>query len=127
MADNSQPPGTSLDVGARHERVAAKHLENLGLAIITRNFRCKLGEIDIIAERGRKPQLHFVEVRYRRSERFGGAAASVTRHKQIKVRRCAEVFLLQSPHFRSHRCQFDVVTLSGTNYPYSIEWIEDAF
>ena len=117
----------SLDVGARHERAAASHLQSLGLAIVTRNFRCKLGEIDIIAQRRCESQLHIVEVRYRRSERFGGAAASVTRSKQLKIRRCAEIFLLHSPDFQSHRCQFDVVTLSGTNYPYSIEWIEDAF
>ena len=104
--------------------------------MVARNFHCKLGELDIVALRPHKNKqtvsLHFVEVRYRASERFGGAAASVTGAKQRKLRRAAEVFLLKNPQFRNHRAQFDVVTVSGTHCPdemcpAEMVWIESAF
>ena len=95
------------------------------MTILTRNYRCKLGEIDIIA--ARKRALHFVEVRYRKNDRFGSGADSVTLTKQRKLKRSATYFLQCNPQYESLRCQFDVVSVSGTHYPYSIDWIEDAF
>jgi len=68
-----------------------------------------------------------VEVRFRKSDRFGGAAASVTSAKQRKVRRTAALFLQRHEELRNHHCQFDVITVSGTNYPPQMQWIEDAF
>ena len=114
----------SQRAGATHEDTAAELLRKRGLKIITRNFHCKMGELDIIAL---GTHLHFVEVRYRSSDKFGGAAASVTRNKQMKLRRTAEFFLQRHPRFRKHRAQFDVITVSGTNYPPNIDWIESAF
>jgi len=114
----------SQRIGATHEDRAVELLIQHGLNIITRNFHCKMGELDIIAL---GDHLHFVEVRYRKNDKFGGAAASVTHSKQMKIRRTAEFFLQRHPQFRKHRAQFDVVTVSGTNYPPNIDWIESAF
>ncbi len=114
----------SQRTGATHEDAAAELLTQRGLRIIIRNFHCKMGELDIVALGS---HLHFVEVRYRKNDRFGGAAASVTHSKQTKLRRTAEFFLQCHPRFRKHRAQFDVVTVSGTNYPPNIDWIESAF
>jgi len=114
----------SQRTGATHENAAAELLSQRGLKVISRNFHCKMGELDIVALGS---HLHFVEVRYRRNDRFGSAAASVTYSKQMKIRRTAEFFLQRHPRFRKHRAQFDVVTVSGTNYPPEIVWIESAF
>jgi len=62
--------------GARAEELAARHLEQHGLAIVARNVRNRFGEIDIVARDG--AVLVFVEVRLRRSGAYGGAAGSIT-------------------------------------------------
>jgi len=114
----------SQRTGATHEDAAAKLLIQRGLTVIARNFHCKMGELDIVALGS---SLHFVEVRFRGSDRFGSAAESITPTKQAKLRRTAEFFLQRHPRFRKHRAQFDVVTVSGTNYPPDINWIESPF
>lgn len=109
--------------------MACELLREAQLHILARNYSCRFGEIDIIAAalNNSPPRLHFVEVRYRKSDRFGGAAASVTPAKQRKVRRTAALFLQRHDDLQNYRCQFDVITVSGTNYPPKIQWIEDAF
>jgi len=89
---------------------------------VTRNFRVRVGELDLVMTDG--DQLVFVEVRKRASDRFGGAAASVTPSKQRRVRRAAQAFLSTArgtgawPAFR-----FDVVAIEGAR----IDWIPAAF
>ena len=119
-----KPGSPSQHQGAQHEEAAANFLEQQGLSIVARNFHCKMGELDIIAA---GKNLHFVEVRYRASNRYGSAAASVTKAKQRRIQRSAEVFLQRHPRFRNHRAQFDVMAISGTNYPPKMDWIESAF
>lgn len=92
---------------------------------MARNYRCKLGEIDLIARDSRR--LHIVEVRYRKNDRFGSGAESVGQAKQRKIKLTAKHFLHCNPEYHAFYCQFDVISVSGTNYPYSIEWITDAF
>jgi len=116
---------TTQALGAAHEATVAKLLQNDGLIIVARNFRCKMGEIDIVASRERA--LHFVEVRYRRDDRYGDGADSVTIAKQAKLKRSAKYFLHCNPEYHSFQCQFDVVSITGTNSPYDIDWISDAF
>ena len=119
-----KPGSPSQHRGAAHEDAAAKFLEHQGLSIVARNFHCKLGELDIVAA---GQNLHFVEVRYRATDRYGSAAASVTKAKQRRIQRSAEYFLQRHPRFRKHRAQFDVVAISGTNYSPKMLWIESAF
>ncbi len=77
--------------GARGESVAAEHLRRQGYRIAAANWRCRAGEIDLIAEDG--PSLVFVEVRTRRSTRVGSAEESVTRTKQRRLVALAETYL----------------------------------
>ena len=80
-----------MRLGALGEDAAARLLEQSGYRILERNYRCRLGEVDLIAEQG--ALLVFVEVRTRATAAFGGPAATVTRAKQRKVIAAARDFL----------------------------------
>ena len=107
--------------GDAAEALAAAYLEARGLRILARNYRCKAGEIDLIALSGTTTV--FVEVRARTSDRFGGAAASITAAKRGRLLRTARHYLAQQGGERA--CRFDVVLLSGA--ASQIEWIQNAF
>jgi len=107
--------------GAQAERLAAQHLQRHGLTLVQANYRCRFGEIDLVAQDGKT--LVFVEVRSRRNEDFGGAAASITKNKRDKLLRTARHFLA---HSRSTApCRFDAMLIRGE--PPQIEWIRNAF
>ena len=74
----------NIEVGSQAEDFAQHYLEQQGLALVERNFRCRLGEIDLIMHEG--STLVFVEVRYRRNRDFGGPVISVSPRKQQKLR-----------------------------------------
>ena len=109
--------------GTAAEDLALRYLEARGLALVTRNFRCRGGELDLILRDG--GQLVFVEVRSRRSSQFGTPAESVTRTKQQRLLRAAAVYLqrqrLDLP------CRFDVVAILQADDEPRVEWIRDAF
>lgn len=107
--------------GAEAEARAGQFLESRGLSIVARNYRCRYGEIDLIARDG--ATLVFVEVRARRSSTFGGAAVSITAAKRDKLRRTALHYLTTLG--RTPQCRFDAVLLSGD--AGEVEWIRDAF
>lgn len=105
--------------GAAAEDQALQYLEQRGLVLVERNFRCKGGEIDLIMrERG---SLLFVEVRKRSASRHGGAAASVTARKQSRLIVAAHQYLQRFRY--PPPCRFDVVAIDGQR----IEWLTDAF
>lgn len=79
-------------VGKWGEELASKFLANKGYLILTKNFRTKFGEIDIVCRDGNT--LVFVEVKTRSGTKFGAPEESVTRDKQEKLRLAAEYFLL---------------------------------
>lgn len=110
--------------GIRGENLALKYLEQRGLRIIERNYYSRFGEIDLIMRDGET--LVFVEARYRKSQKFGGALASVDAKKQKKLRRTAECYL---QHTKSHDspCRFDILCISGSLDKPSIDWITNAF
>jgi putative endonuclease len=108
--------------GAVFETLALQYLQQQGLSLVSRNFSCRYGEIDLICRKNQ--MLVFVEVKYRQSNGFGGAAAAVTLKKQQKLAKTASCFLQQQ---RSQApCRFDVVAITG-EAPYRIEWIQNAF
>lgn len=107
--------------GGDAENLAADFLQRQGLKLVTRNYRCRFGEIDLIAQEGKT--LVFVEVRMRSSERFGGAAASITSAKQAKLLRAARHYLAGIA--RAPACRFDALLVNGNNL--SIEWLKNAF
>jgi len=117
------PRTTRQRTGADGETRAAAHLENSGLVIVARNWRCRAGELDIVArEPGASGAQVFVEVRSRASNSFGGARASITPAKQMRLARAAELFrqVTRSEHLP---CRFHVVVIEGG----TIEWMRDAF
>lgn len=93
--------------GNDYEARSAALLESYGLRVIARQYRCRVGEIDLIATD--EHRLLFVEVRARRQRSHGGAAASVDRRKQCKLARCAAFFLSQHPQWNHVPCRFDVI------------------
>ena len=108
--------------GARAEAQARAFLEARGLRIVAQNFRTRRGEIDLIARDG--DTLVFVEVRQRRSEAFGGAAASITSAKRARVVAAAQAYLatLES----EPACRFDAILIDGATSP-RIDWRRDVF
>lgn len=108
--------------GDDKERLAEEFLSAKGLELIERNFNCKSGEIDLIMKDGE--YLVFVEVRYRETNEFGGALASITPAKQRKFHRAAEFYLLK--HFKNSPppCRIDAIGIEGEN---EIEWVKNAF
>lgn len=108
--------------GRNSEQLALGHLQAQGLQLLERNYRCKSGEIDLIMRDG--DCLVFVEVRYRKHNRFGSASESVTGSKQRKLLASANHYLQRTDS--ASPCRFDVVGISGEN-SQTIEWIRDAF
>jgi putative endonuclease len=113
-------------VGNAAEQLAYQYLQNRGLRPVERNYRCRLGEIDLIMLDD--DCLVFVEVRYRSSGGFSSAAVTVDRRKQGRLVRTAEMFLATRPGLTSRTTRFDVVGVDGrANGRRSVEWIRDAF
>lgn len=110
--------------GDQAEALAVAHLEQAGLHVLQRNFRVRGGEIDCIARDG--ATLVFVEVRYRKSAHFGGAAASIDTRKQQRLILAAQLYLLKNPRWAKHPCRFDCIVMKALNAE-DIEWIKDAF
>ena len=96
--------------GALAEERAARELVRRGYCIVERNFRCTIGELDIVARHGR--DLVFVEVRSRRVGTTGSGVDAVGHVKRRKVANVARVYLAtRKPSF--HGCRFDVVGVTG--------------
>jgi len=108
--------------GETAEHWAAHFLQQQGLKLITQNYRCRLGEIDLILRDGET--LVFVEVRQRSSADYGGAAASIDRHKQHRLILAANYYLMKLSHMPP--CRFDVM-LMDDDKGLHVEWLKNAF
>ena len=107
--------------GEAAEELAARFLAAQGLAILARNYRTRLGEVDIVAREG--AVLVFLEVRLRSWAAWGGATASVDARKQRRIVAAARHYL--SRLRAEPPCRFDVLTLDGP--AGSPAWIRGAF
>lgn len=126
-----------MKIGAQAELAAANYLLRRGLKVVTQNYHCRFGEIDLILQDG--PTLVFTEVRMRNSKAFGGAAASIDSKKQGKLIATAQHYLSGLPHIPP--CRFDAVLLQSSGQTKKsadnnvlikfddadIEWIKNAF
>ena len=110
--------------GARGEQIAASYLQSKKYTILHRNFRCRYGEIDIIARR--KNVLVFVEVKTRRSRAFGSPQEAVSLKKQRAISSVALAFLQQN-RLSEQAARFDVIAVHLDNNCPQIEHIENAF
>lgn len=112
-------------IGDTFEARARRHLERAGLEPVAHNFHTRFGELDLVMREG--DTLVFVEVRFRRDARFGGAAASVTARKQGRLVRAAEGFLAAHPQYAGLPCRFDVVAFDGAGKEPRCQWQQAAF
>lgn len=96
--------------GMLYERQAAEYLRNLGYEILDRNYRCRFGEIDIVAKDGR--YVVFCEVKYRRDSRKGTPLEAVDPRKQHVIFRCARCYLYER-RSGDVPCRFDVIGIEG--------------
>ena len=112
-------PRTAQQVaGLAGEDQALAYLQQQGLQLLERNFRCKGGEIDLIMQDGKA--LVFVEVRVRSDGKFGGAAASVGSAKQKRLIIAAQVYLQR--HTMPPPCRFDVIAFDDKK----MTWLKNA-
>jgi len=114
------------DIGSLGENISESYLKNLGYRILEKNFRCKCGEIDLIATNN--GYICFIEVKTRYGTNFGIPAESVTYSKQHKIHKTAQVYILRK-NIIDYDFRFDVmeVILNGYDNDFSINHIEDAF
>jgi putative endonuclease len=112
-------------LGKSGEETVAKYLETKGYKILIKNYRCKLGEIDIIAMDGQV--LVFIEVKTRSGLCYGSPAMAVDRRKQQQISRAAQYYLAEQNLFDSP-ARFDVVSvLCDRTKHKKIEHINNAF
>ncbi len=96
-------------VGTQFEEKAANHLKKNGYQILQKNFRCKIGEIDLIAKDGE--YLCFIEVKYRSALTKGFPAEAITVNKIRRITRTAQFFMLQHKIPQDTPCRFDAVVI----------------
>lgn len=106
--------------GAHYERFAGRYLESLGIEILEYNYRCRMGEIDIVAKDG--AYVVFCEVKYRSDGRAGSPLEAVDARKQKVIFRCAMDYLARR-RLGDVPCRFDVIGIEGERLTH----IKDAF
>jgi putative endonuclease len=112
--------------GDAAEAQARQHLEQQGLRLLAQNWRCRLGELDLVMLD--VDTVVFVEVRYRRHSAWGGAAQSVDARKREKLSRAAQYFLQQESRWAKYPCRFDVIAINADSQaPTQLDWIQNAF
>lgn len=114
----------SLELGKRGETLALKSLKKLGYKILESNYRCRLGEIDVVAREGKS--LVFVEIKTRRGRSLGYAKEAVHPRKQRQISKVALTYMKQN-HCESAKARFDVVAISLGSKGPEIEVIKNAF
>ena len=109
------------ETGSRYEQLAAAFLKEQGFQILERNYRCRSGEIDLIAKDGR--YLVFVEVKYRKTGAAGSALEAIDGRKAARIRRVASVYLYEKRYPEETPCRFDAAGIDGDRITY----VKDAF
>lgn len=109
--------------GQLAENKALIYLTAQGLKLVTKNYSCRLGEIDLIMRD--KEYLVFIEVRSRKSMSFGGGVASITFAKRQKIIKTTSHYMLKHQLQDKYPLRFDVISIDGSSG--SITWLKDAF
>lgn len=99
--------------GISGEEEAARYLKRKGYRILSRNYRCRLGEIDLVALK--RSTLVFCEVKARNDKAFGEPFEAVSQYKQERLRRLAESYLLENRQKRELNYRFDVISILFAN------------
>ncbi len=112
-------------VGNIYETLACDYIRQQGGRIVQRNYRALRGEIDIIAQDGR--YLCFVEVKYRKTARFGEAEAAVTISKQRQICKLSKLFLYSKKKSFEIPIRYDVIAITDADNTVTIRWYKNAF
>ncbi|HBA68937.1 MAG TPA: YraN family protein [Lachnospiraceae bacterium] len=112
-------------IGKEYEEKACRYLEERGVAILERNFRCRQGEIDIIGIHGE--YLVFAEVKYRATAYSGNAAEAVTAAKQRRICRTADYYRYRHRIGDERAVRYDVIAIQGAGEKIAINWYRNAF
>lgn len=113
-----------MSLGVQGEEVAANYLKNKGYLVVERNFRCRMGEIDIIASINKT--LVFVEVKTRRSLSYGLPCESITKNKQVHIKRVAKFYTVKNNIINVNQ-RIDVLEVLYRGEKAYIRHIENAF
>lgn len=103
-------------IGKEYEDAVAKALEKYGFHILERNFRCRIGEIDLIALDGE--YLVFIEVKYRKDGKQGWPEQAVGLHKQQIISRVADYYRIHHLEYENYQIRFDVAAILGTRWRF---------
>ncbi|HJP37968.1 MAG TPA: YraN family protein [Gammaproteobacteria bacterium] len=114
-----------INNGRTAEKLARRFLTDRGLTVVTTNYHCRYGELDLVMCQAEL--LIIVEIRYRQQTTFGGPIASIATAKQRKIAIATQHFLRHYPTYRDAPVRFDVVGLTGTLHTPDIDWITGAF
>ena len=115
-----------LQRGRHFEAVAAEYLEERGLVVLARGYRCRLGEIDLVCREQRT--LVIVEVRARGSGAVARAAESIGPAKRTRIIRATRHFLMRHREWRDSAIRFDVVAFDAIDTADTrISWLRNAF
>ena len=111
------------EIGARYEDLVASYLESCGYTVLERNFRCRYGEIDLVAAdgSGEQPVLVFIEVKYRSSAAYGYGEEAVNARKQQRIRNAASFYLTRYQVKNSTPCRFDVIVFAGVRMRHYVD------
>lgn len=127
---DARGPSTTTVLGRQAESAALAHLERAGLRLLTRNYRCRAGEIDLVMLDDATGVLVLVEVRSRSRREFGGAAATIGYAKQRRFTLAARHLLMTRRELRRLRVRFDVVAIDPADAPgdaVKLQWIRGAW
>jgi len=122
-APDAAAPIDRRQIGQHAEERAARHLCTAGLIVLHRNYRCRLGELDLVAREG--ATLVVAEVRLRASAQYGGAAASITRAKRRRIVLATRHLLARYPSLQRLPVRFDALLVPAGDG--AIEWLRGAF
>ena len=113
--------------GLHYENQAKNYLLQHGLVLLKQNYHCRFGEIDLIMLQ--QGVLCFIEVKYRNSVAYGGAASAISTQKQKKIAKTAMFFIAENDRLKQHSMRFDALLMqqqAGNQSP-DINWIQNAF
>jgi putative endonuclease len=113
--------------GLHYENLAKNYLAQHGLTLLRQNYHSRFGEIDLIMLQ--QEVLCFIEVKYRNSMGFGGAASAIPIQKQRKIVKTAQVFIAENDRLKQHSMRFDALLMqqNGDRQSNNINWIQNAF
>jgi putative endonuclease len=118
---------SSTDTGKHYEALARDYLQQQSLSLLEQNYHSRFGEIDLIMFD--RQVLCFIEVKFRKSNAFGGAVSTIPYAKQQKIVKTAQCYISLTPAIAQKPMRFDVLIfqLESSLSDLNIEWIQNAF